>query len=100
MKDDNRACHICGDPAAASVAQPGGIQVWYCLEHFCLHDLVCVGSVKQIEKGVGSFWGFKLHDLEGTAIATFAYMDREAANLAREAMSSLVVESAALISAS
>jgi hypothetical protein len=96
----NDACHICGEPGAASVVQAGGIHIWYCLAHFSLNDLVCVGSVKQIDEGVGSFWGFMLHDLEGTAIATFAYLNRESADLAREALSRFVVESAALIRAS
>jgi hypothetical protein len=58
-----------------------------------------VGLVERISDGVGAFWGFVLHDHGGRPIVTFAYLDRNAAELAREALIRIVVDSAALMRA-
>ena len=56
-----------------------------------------VGLVERVSDGVGSFWGFVLHDPGGVGIVTFAYLDRNAAEVARGAMIKIVVDSAALM---
>jgi hypothetical protein len=58
-----------------------------------------VGLVERVSDGVGSFWGFVLHDHGGVPIVTFAYLDRNAAEIAREALLRIVVDSAALMKA-
>jgi hypothetical protein len=56
-----------------------------------------VGPVERVSDGVGSFWGFVLSDTGGAPIVTFAYLDRNAAEVARGAMIKIVVDSAALM---
>jgi hypothetical protein len=104
MDDVHEVCCICGASAIASVIRRGGgVHAWYCLRHYYLHDAVAaalrgwVGLVKPVHEGIGTFWGFTLHDLEGAPIATFAYMTRDSANAARDALVKIVVDSAALI---
>jgi hypothetical protein len=56
-----------------------------------------VGLVERVSDGVGTFWGFVLHDHEGAPIVIFGYLNRNAADLARESLIRIVVDSAVLM---